>query len=316
MIYLSIVVGLALLGLGGEALVRGSSTVALRLRVSPLFVGLVFVGFGTSMPELTTSVAAVIDGSPGIAIGNVVGSNIANLTLILGIGAAMAPVVVSRRSFSRDGAIMVLSTGLLAALVIVLGAIDRWLGLVLVALLAFYVVSAARTENHRSTAPEAQSVQAAMLVVPILIALAGLVSVVGGAALLVDGATQLATRLGMSETVIGLTIVAVGTSLPEMATTIVAAIRGQTEVAFGNVIGSCIFNILGIIGVSAAVKPLEIPAEIARFDIWILLAVTALATVFAMTGRRLGRIEGLVLLLVFVAYTAVLLVPGLRHTIA
>lgn len=312
MIVISILAGLALLGLGGEALVRGSSTAALRLRVSPLFVGIVFVGFGTSVPELTTSIAAALDGSPGIALGNVVGSNIANLSLVLGVGAIMAPVLV-RGGFRLNGLVMILSTGLFALVVLAFGVIDRWMGVAFLGLLGLYLLVAARSENRAGDPGDAAPAAAApSLLAPLLVALAGLAAVIVGAGLLVDGATVLAGRLGLSETVIGLTVVAVGTSLPELATTIVASIRRQADVAIGNVVGSCIFNILGIVGLTAIVAPLDIPAEIGGFDLWVLIGATALAATFAITGRRIGRIEGAVLLVGYAAYTIALLVPGIR----
>lgn len=312
MIVISILAGLALLGLGGEALVRGSSTAALRLRVSPLFVGIVFVGFGTSVPELTTSIAAALDGSPGIALGNVVGSNIANLSLVLGVGAIMAPVLV-RGGFRLNGLVMILSTGLFALVVLAFGVIDRWMGVAFLGLLGLYLLVAARSENRAGDPGDAAPAAAApSLLAPLLVALAGLAAVIVGAGLLVDGATVLAGRLGLSETVIGLTVVAVGTSLPELATTIVASIRRQADVAIGNVVGSCIFNILGIVGLTAIVAPLDIPAEIGGFDLWVLIGATALAATFAITGRRIGRIEGAVLLVGYAAYTTALLVPGFR----
>lgn len=315
MTWISLLAGLVLLLGGGEALVRGSVAVAARLGVSRLLIGLTLVGFGTSMPELMASLQAALAGSPGLALGNVVGSNTANILLILGLSVVILPTVTDRKAFGRDGAVLVGSSLLLAGLV-VWGTIGLVAGLGLLALLALYTTMAYRSETRAPMAPAAQvhgdmadAVQAphGPLWASALMAFAGIAGVVAGASLLVDAATTIASAAGVSDTVIGLTLVAVGTSLPELVTGVTAALRRQGDVAFGNVVGSNIFNILGIVGVTAVVTPLEVPAQIAGLDIWVMLAATALLVVCAVTGWRLTRREGMVFLSGYAAYMVVLL---------
>ena len=306
----SIVLGLVLLVVGGEALVRGAVALASRLGVSPLLIGLTVVGFGTSTPELVTSLQAAFAGSPGIAVGNVVGSNIANILLILGVGALLMPLAVARGAFLRDGTVLVAST--LAALAIVLtGTLSRPAGLVLLLGLVGYLVWAYRSE--RLAAPgsakgdgvvETPATPETPLPLALLYAVGGIAVTVVGARLLVGGATDLAARFGVSEAVIGLTIVAVGTSLPELVTAVVASVRRQPDVAFGNVVGSNIYNVLGILGVTALVKPVPVPDQIGGFDVWVMVAATVALLAVAITGWRIVRGEGLALLAAYGVYVA------------
>ncbi|MCB1342184.1 MAG: calcium/sodium antiporter [Pseudooceanicola sp.] len=290
-------VGLVLLMAGGSLLVKGASDTALALGVSPLMIGLTLVGFGTSAPELVTSIQAALDGSPGIAVGNVVGSNICNVLLILGLAAVLSPIVTSAKSFRRDGLVLGLSA--LACLGVVLsGQAGRLAGVVLLGALVGYIWWAYRTEKEE---PEEMALPV-RLPLAVAIAAAGLVLVVLGARWLVQGAVDLASALGVSDTLIGLTIVAVGTSLPELVTSVMAAMRGQHSIAFGNVVGSNIYNVLGILGATALVVPVPIPPEIARFDIWVMLAATAALIVFAVTGWKVTRGEGAVFLGGYAAY--------------
>lgn len=307
MVFLELAAGLALLVAGGELLVRGAVTIAMRLRVSPLLIGLTIVGFGTSAPELVTSLQAAFAGAPGIAIGNVVGSNTANILLILGLAAVLAPIPVARPSFLRDGTVAAVAA--LACLAVTLtGSLSRPSGLILVAMLAAYLVWAARNER---TAPEVadphgESVAGGSMPVAVALAVGGLAATVLGARLLVSSAVELAALAGVSDTVIGLTVVAIGTSLPELVTAVVAAYRCQPDIAFGNVVGSNIYNVLGILGITAAVHPIPVPAEIIRFDIWVMLAATAALTLAAVTGWRITRAEGAAMLVGYAAYLGVL----------
>jgi cation:H+ antiporter len=308
--------GLALLAAGGELLVRGAVRVAERLGVSPLLIGLTLVGFGTSTPELVTSVQAALVGSPGIAVGNVVGSNIANILLILGIAALLCPIAVGTSALRRDG-VLVLAVALLLAAVGFLLPLGRPIGALFLAGLVGYLVYAWRqesrgTDGHCAGGLKADAFEATHpglhaptrpgIALPLALALGGLVLVVLGGRLLVDGAIRMALALGIAETVIGLTIVAVGTSMPELVTSIVAAIRRQPDVALGNVLGSNIYNILGILGVTSLVSPTIVPTEIARFDSLVMVAVSAVLLVFAWTGLRIGRREGAALLAGYAAY--------------
>jgi cation:H+ antiporter len=311
--------GLALLALGGEFLVRGAVRLAERLGVSPLMIGLTLVGFGTSTPELVASVQASLAGSPGIAVGNVVGSNIANILLILGISALIWPVAVTSRALSRDGAVVLATAAMFAVLGFTME-LGRVSGAVFLALMAAYVLYAWRQERvgadgHTAAFERAEAFEgvnpgmhdaAAPLLTSVAMALGGVVVVVLGGRLLVDGAIDLARTLGIAESVIGLTVVAVGTSMPELVTSVVAALRRQGDVALGNVLGSNIYNILGIAGVTGLIAPTVVPAEMARFDSLVMVGVSALVLLFAWTGMRIGRREGGVLLAGYVAYLWVL----------
>lgn len=313
MSYVLVAAGFGLLLLGGEALVRGAVALAGRLGVPPLVIGITIVGFGTSTPELVTSIDAALQGAPGVAIGNVVGSNIANILLILGVGAAIRPILCDPAAFRRDGTVVVLaSLGLTA--VLPLGEIGRLAGLAFVTALAAYLFYTFRreTEVHDASATlheheaELMGEGPKSLLWSLLWTVGGIAVTLVGARLLVTGAIDLARLLGVSETVIGLTVVAVGTSLPELAATLVASLKRQGDIAFGNVIGSNIFNILGILGVTGMLVPLSIPPEVLRVDIWAMLAATALMVVFALTGLRLTRGEGWVFLAAYVAYIGLL----------
>jgi cation:H+ antiporter len=309
MMYASLLCGLLLLLLGGDALVRGAVSIAQRLRMSPLLIGLTLVGFGTSTPELLTSLQAAFAGSPGIAVGNVVGSNTANILLILGMAAVIFPMATSRSAFTRDGTMLLFSA--LACLgVVLVGSLDRLSGLVLVGLLMAYLAFTylrERTASDASSAMHAGEASAAeprpqSLWLAVVFAVGGLALTLLGAQFLVQGAIEVGRTVGVSETVLGLTVVAVGTSLPELVTSIVAAIRRQSDVAFGNVIGSNIFNSLGILGVTAAVHPIPVPPQIATVDIWVMLGATLLLIAFAVTGWRLNRIEGAIFLTLYAGY--------------
>lgn len=311
MIYLELLGGLVLLVAGAELLVRGSVGIARRLGVSPLLIGLTLVGFGTSSPELVASVTAALKGSPGIAVGNVVGSNICNVLLILGLSALFAPLAITRAAFLRDGPVlMAVSVALVA--VCLLGDVPRWVGVVFLVLLAAYVFWCYRTEKQEAPAAalvheqEAETVPplGGSLAIGVGASIAGLLLLVAGAYLLVGGAIELARDFGISETIIGLTVVAIGTSLPELATSVVAAARGQSDVAFGNVVGSSIYNILGILGVTALVQPIPMPIEIVAFDIWVMLGSSVLLVMFAMTGWRINRWEGAVFFGAYGVYIA------------
>lgn len=306
--------GLVLLALGGELLVRGAVGMAARLGISPLLAGLTIVGFGTSTPELATSVQAAMAGSPGIAVGNVVGSNIANILFILGLSAVILPLSVNPKSFRRDsialGGSAVLCTGAVLS-----GVLGPLIGIVLLACLVGYVWYAYKSESaanddecHRHEA-EAEDRPVPPGTGPVILGgmiVAGLAAAIFGAGWLVDGATVLASAAGVSESVIGLTVVAVGTSLPELIACIVAVLRKHEDVALGNIVGSNIYNVLGILGLTSIIQPIEVPAEIAAFDIWVMLGVTALLIVQLRSGWKLSRIEGALLVALYAAYTTLL----------
>ena len=305
-------VGLVLLVIGGELLVRGSTSAAKALGVSPLLIGLTLVGFGTSTPELVTSVTAALEGSPGIAVGNVVGSNVANILLILGISALIFPMAVNPKGFKRDSIVLVAVT--LAFVGIALyGHLDRLVGFALMAALVGYIIFVYRQEKAHPEEPEAEvhqhmsdSARAGPKAIALSVgmAVAGIAVTIFGARFLVDAAVTTAQNFGVDDTIIGLTIVAVGTSLPELVTSVMAAIKKQADVAYGNIIGSNIYNILGILGVTALIQPIDVPPQIAQVDIWVMLAATALLVFFARSGFKLVRWEGGAFLAAYVAYTA------------
>ncbi|SDG55628.1 calcium/sodium antiporter [Roseospirillum parvum] len=313
--YVMFVAGLILLPVGAEVLVRGSVALAERLGISPLVVGLTVVAFGTSAPELVVSLNAALSGVPAIAIGNVVGSNIANILLILGCAALLKPVHAEPRSFLRDAGIMVLVT-LLAIGAMSSGAVPRWQGIVmLVLLLAFILFSywqgrrdTAAAEAHLHEVEELEGLKQRPLWMIAGAVLVGLAAVVWGADLLVDGAVVIALGFGIPEEVIGLSMIAIGTSLPELATVVAAARKGHTDIAVGNVLGSNIFNILAILGTTAVVVPVPVPAQVMAFDVWVMLASAVLVIPLMLTGRNLGRLEGGGLLLAYGAYITLLYV--------
>jgi len=319
-IWLPLAGGLALLVVGGDLLVRGAVRVAERLGVSPLVIGLTLVGFGTSTPELVTSVQAALSGAPGIAWGNVVGSNIANILLIGGASALLFPIAVAAPALRRDAMVMLVVAAVFAALA-ALVPMGRAVGAVFVLALVAYTLLAFRQEraadggalHDKESALEAldpglapRPARGGGLLVPLLLTLAGLALVIGGGAALVRGAVALAQSLAIPETVIGLTIVAVGTSMPELVTSVMAALRRQGDVAFGNIVGSNIINILGIGGVTALIAPVPVPAAIAGFDAPVMLGVTVLMVLVAATGLRVSRREGALLLAGYAAYLALL----------
>jgi len=310
-----VVAGLVLLALGGEGLIRGSVRVARRLGLSELLIGLTLVGFGTSFPELVTSIDAALRGSPGIALGNVVGSNISNVLLIFALAVLIRPIAFYPAATGRDAVLGVAVSVLLAALAIAFGELDRWLGAMLAGLLVVYMASVWRVERIGRPAvtvrvgkPHAGDPAPKALWPSAAIAFGGLGLVVFGADLLVKGAVAGARIAGISETVIGLTVVAIGTSLPELVATLAAALRGRADVAFGTIVGSNIYNILGILGVTALIHPIAMPADIGFVDWAVLVGSSMVLLVLVFTGVRAKRYEGSLLLTAYCGYIAYLLV--------
>lgn len=313
--------GLAVLVVGADVLVRGASRLAVSFGVSPLVVGLTVVAFGTSAPEMAVSVGSALAGSPDLAIGNVVGSNIANVLLILGISALITPLLVDEQIIRQEIPIMIGASALLVVM-----ALDGNIGLLesialfglVIAYTVFLVVQSRRasksvqdefeTEIPTSTWDRHWAVQVGLIV-------GGLVMLVVGADWLVDSAVAFARAFGVSDLVIGLTVVAVGTSMPEIATSIVAAIRGQRDIAVGNVVGSNVFNILAVLGAAGIASGAGLPvSEAARnFDLWVMLAVAFACLPIMITGREIARWEGGVFLAYYAAYTAWLVLQAQQH---
>ena len=318
---LMFVLGLVVLVVGADVMVRGASRLAVSFGVSPLVVGLTVVAFGTSAPEMAVSVGSALAGSPDLAIGNVVGSNIANVLLILGISALITPLLVDEQIIRQEIPIMIGASALLVVM-----ALDGNIGLlesiVLFALVIAYTVFLVIQSRRASKAVQDEfetgiptSTWDSHWAVQIGLIAAGLAMLVVGANWLVDAAVAFARAFGVSDLVIGLTVVAVGTSMPEIATSIVAAMRGQRDIAVGNVVGSNVFNILAVLGAAGIASGVGLPvSEAARnFDLWVMLAVAFACLPIMITGREIARWEGGVFLAYYVAYTAWLVLQAQQH---
>ncbi len=310
---LLLVLSIAVLVAGAEILVRGATRLALRIGISPFVVGLTVVGFGTSAPELAASIASARTGHAEIAVGNVIGSNIMNVALVLGLTAMIMPIPVSRTVVQREVGITIAASFVPYAALLDGGLIGRGLGAAMVAGLGLFLgwtfLESRRDPSlpveveEPETAP-GQGVHRVMM--DLLLVAVGIAMLVFGAGMLVDSASAIARALGVSELVIGLTVVAGGTSAPELATSLVAVWRGRSDLGVGNILGSCVFNVLGILGITALVAPVEVPREVFLFDlpVMILTAVACLPIMF--TGHRISRWEGVLLTAGFLTYTIML----------
>jgi len=322
MTLLLFILGLAVLTAGAELLVRGASKLALAFGISPLVVGLTVVAFGTSTPEMAVSVKAALANQPDLVTGNCLGSTMFNVLFILGACAMIAPLVVAQQLVWLDVPVMI-GAHLLLLAVGLDGVISRWDALLLLAGLAGYTVFVVRKSRQESmavaaeyqTAYQAPARTGRTLLVQAGLIVAGLLLCVAGARWMVDSAVTLARVWGVSELVIGLTIVAAGTSMPEVATSVVATIRGQRDIAIGNAVGSNIFNILGIVGVAGMVAPegIAVAPAVLRFDLPVAIATCAACLPIFFTGHRISRWEGGVFLGYYVAYTGYLVLAAQRH---
>ena len=319
------VAGLVALVAGAELLVRGASKLALSFGISPLVVGLTIVAFGTSAPEVAVSLGAVLNGQTDIALGNVVGSNIFNVLFILGLSALITPLVVNIQLIRQEVPIMV-GVSLLLMVLSLDGRVSAIDGAMLFALLLAYTVflviqsrketQAANDEYAAEVQPAAPGSWDSRLPVQLALMAAGLGLLVLGSQWLVDAAVVFAKSLGVSDVVIGLTIVAAGTSMPEVATSVMAAVKGERDIAVGNVVGSSTFNILGCLGLSGIASGslgLAVPDAVLNFDLWVMLAVALACVPVFMTGREIARWEGGVFLLYYVAYVAYLILAAQQH---
>jgi cation:H+ antiporter len=321
-IVLMFIGGLVALVLGAGWLVRGAAKLALSFGISPLVVGLTVVAFGTSAPELAVSAGAVLDGKVDIAIGNVVGSNILNVLLILGASAVITPLVVHLQLIRQEVPIMIAAS--VALLLMMLdGVVATWESALLVGAMVIYTVFLVWQSRRQSASADAEfegevdlnstwdrhwSVQLGLI-------LLGLVALVTGSHFLVEAAVTTAKQWGVSDVVIALTIVALGTSLPEIATSVTAALKGQRDMAVGNVVGSNTFNILGCLGISGMLSTsgLAVAESVIHFDAWVMLAVALACLPIFITGREIARWEGVVFLLYYAAYTAYLILASQAH---
>lgn len=308
-----ILLSLGLLTLGAEVLVRSSAGMARRLGVSPFVIGAIIVGFGTSTPELSASTVAALRGATDIAVGNVVGSNIFNVAMVLGVAALIRPIPTDPRAIRFDLAVASAVSVIPWLSMLTGGELPRWMGgLMLLGLAAFIVrsfrhgkVEDAETELGEAMAGDYEPRKSITL--GVIGSIAGLAMLVLGAKLLVDSAVGIARAAGLSELVIGLTIVAVGTSLPELVTSVVAALKGHAELALGNVLGSNIFNLLGILGVATMITPQRIAHQTLWLDTPLMLGLVLALAAIAYTGKRISRGEGVVLAGLWVAYAITLL---------
>ena len=311
--FVLLIVGFVLLVKGADVFVDGSSSIAKFLKIPSIIIGLTIVAFGTSAPEAAVSIIAGINGSNDIAVGNVIGSNMFNLLVVVGISAIIKPVAIQRQIIIKDYPFMLLAT---AAMVVmsydvffgngsadVISRNEAIILLMFLVIFLFYVISDAlrsRKENMEAASEDEEKPKYNMGL-SILLTLGGLAGIVIGGQLVVDSAEKIALGFGMSETLVGLTIVALGTSLPELVTSIVAAKKGESDIAIGNVVGSNVFNILFVLAASAAISPMGINAQCLG-DLLILMAVSVIAYIFCATGKRVNRIEGLLMVLIYGGY--------------
>lgn len=320
MIYVSLIAGFALLLVAGDFLVRGAVVLAMRLGVPALIVGLTVVAFGTSAPELVVSVRAILSDASGLAVGNIVGSNIANILLVLGLPALIAPTDCDQPFIKRHTFFMIAASVLFIALCFN-GTLVFWHGLLLLTLIVLFLIQA----GHRAGGLSAREVADDSVIGSIdgveglpergwttaMFLVLGIIGLPLGAELIVTNGTEIAKNFGVSEAVIGLTFIALGTSLPELATTLAAALRGHCGLALGNVLGSNLFNILAIMGVTAAIAPapVPVPEHFLRFDLWIMLAASFAIVPFVLTRARITRIPAALFLMAYGIYIYILFDP-------
>ena len=298
--YLLLVVGFVLLIKGADFFVDGASSIAAKLKVPSLIIGLTVVSIGTSLPEAAVSVSASLSGSNAISLGNVIGSNIFNLLVVVGASSVILPIVTDRDILRRDMPVNIAGTAILCVMLLdgTLSRIEA--AILLVMLIAYMFILIRGALKNRAEAEETKVLSWAK---SILFVIAGAAAIIFGGDMVVDNAKKIALSLGMDETLVGLTIVAIGTSLPELVTSLIAARKGDSGIAMGNVVGSCIFNIFFILGMSGVIQPLS--ADSAFFiDTGILIGVNLIMLLFAFTKRKTGRAEGAISLLIYVAYTA------------
>ncbi|MCB9223323.1 MAG: calcium/sodium antiporter [Crocinitomicaceae bacterium] len=314
MMYFWLILGLATLIFGGEILVRGAVGIAKKAHISTLVIGMTVISFGTSAPELFVSIDAAIDGKPDIAIGNVIGSNIANLALVLGITVLIFPVMAGRNSKRIDWPMMMLAT-----LLFYVFALDNvlvfWEGAVLFTILigfTFYLIRNSRRTIKKEKDQETGEFDEIAEIkdniwISLGLTLAGLVALYFGAGWLVDGAVQIAESFGMEERIIGVTVVAFGTSVPELVTSAVAAFKKESDISIGNLIGSNIFNIMAVLGITAMVHPIHVAPAAMSFDMWWMIGIAAALLPIMLIGKKVGRIHGAILFATYVIYIALLI---------
>ena len=314
--YILLVIGFVLLIKGADYFVEGASNIAVKLNVSPLLVGLTIVALGTSSPEATVAILAALEGSPGVVLGNVIGSNIVNITVVIGLTALIAPLTVQSETVRKE-----IPFAMLAAIVLMIlmadvalqgaGAniINRGDGIIILlffSVFLYYVFEMAR-KNRSSTVEKVDADTGESWLKNILFTIGGLIAIIIGGEMVVSSATEIALSLGMSEALVGLTIVAIGTSLPEIMTSVTAALKGKGDMAIGNVVGSNIFNIFFVTGTASTVAPIAAESKL-FFDGWVMVGLTVLLLIFSRTHFKIGRREGAVLLLAYITYLVYIII--------
>ena len=307
--YIFIILGLIALVGGGEILVRGATSIALKFKITPFVVGMTVVAFGTSAPELLVSLSAALDGSPDISIGNVVGSNIANIALVLGATALVYPIRVSKTSLSVDWPMLMLASLLFYFFILNLK-LEWYEGIIFVSILATFTIwmirksrkAGLKKTDEVSNDLDKEGMKEMNFWMSSLLIVGGCLALVIGADWLVEGARNIARSYDVSESVISLSMIAIGTSLPELATSIVAAFKKQTDIAIGNILGSNLFNILSILGITAIVKEINVNELILQSDIFWMLGLSAILLPMMLLRRDIDRVEGSLLLIAYAAY--------------
>lgn len=298
-----LILGLIVLIIGGELLVKGSVTIARNFQISPMVIGLTIVSFGTSAPELLVSLQAALEGNPGIAIGNVVGSNIANLGLVLAITVLIFPIIIERSTKLVDWPMM-----LLATMLFFLFSLDNvlvfWEGAVLLSIIIIFTIVLVRNsrKENKSLEEEVGETAKGSTVIGLLLLFGGLVGLYFGSGWFVSGAVDIAKDFNLSDRVIGVTVVAFGTSAPELVASTVAAYRQQTDISVGNLIGSNIFNIMGVLGITSMVVPISVEASVLSFDMYWMIGIALAMFPILFIGKRIGRLKGVLLMITYFAY--------------
>ncbi|CAM2949042.1 cation:H+ antiporter [Salinicoccus roseus] len=314
--YILLVIGFVLLIKGADYFVEGASNIAVKLNVSPLLVGLTIVALGTSSPEATVAILAALEGSPGVVLGNVIGSNIVNITVVIGLTALIAPLTVQSETVRKE-----IPFAMLAAIVLMIlmadvalqgaGAniINRGDGIIILLFFSvfLYYVFEMAMKNRSSTVEKVDVDTGESWLKNILFTIGGLIAIIIGGEMVVSSATEIALSLGMSEALVGLTIVAIGTSLPEIMTSVTAALKGKGDMAIGNVVGSNIFNIFFVTGTASTVAPIAAESKL-FFDGWVMVGLTVLLLIFSRTHFKIGRREGAVLLLAYITYLVYIII--------
>ena len=303
-----LILGLVILVVGGELLVKGSVTIAKNFKISPLVIGMTIVSFGTSTPELLVSLQAALEGNPAIAIGNVVGSNIANLALVLAITVLIFPIIAERQTKIIDWPMMLFAT-ILFYVFSLDNQIVFWEGATLLSLLViftFFLIRNSRKETKKIE-EDAEEEKKGATVIGLLLLLGGLIGLYFGSGWFVDGAVSIAKDFNLSDRVIGVTVVAFGTSAPELVASTVAAYRKQTDISVGNLIGSNLFNIMAVLGITSMVTPISVEPSVLSFDMYWVIGIALAMFPILYIGKRIGRLKGVLLLATYVTYIVLVL---------